>query len=303
MIELKKSPVTFRDADHTYWLGDKQLKGITSTLIRRAFPDKYKDIDPDVLANAARKGKELHEAIEYHDNFGQTDTDDPRLAGYDRIKRENGLTTIANEYLVSDEVNYASYIDLVLTDANGDICIADIKTTYTLDRESAALQTSIYKKMFEQQNPNTEVKRLFVIYLPNRDTTIAEIHELQFVGYEVVQSLIEADLADKPFDITETYGDLPIVLRSAEDEVIRIENEMKQMKARQDELKRGLYELMEQHNIKSFESEKIRLTRILPTASETFDTKRFAEQYPELYKQFTKTSQRAGSLKIAILKN
>ena len=303
MIELKKSPVRFDPEAHQYFLDDKELKGVTSTLIRRAFPDKYKDIDPDVLANAARKGKELHEAIEYYDNFGMTESDDPRIANYERLKSEHGLTTIANEYLVSDCLNYASSIDLVLQDGNGQICIADIKTTYTLDRESVELQLSIYKRFFERQNPDVKVSHLFAIWLPNKDYSLSELARLKPYDDEVIDALIEADLADRPFDlVAQTYGDLPVALRSAEDEVIRIETEMKQMKARQDELKRGLYDLMEQHDIKSFASDKLQLTRVLPTTSETFDSKRFSEEHPELYKQYVKTTNRAGSLKITIKK-
>lgn len=302
MIELVKSPVVFNEENHTYWLGEKQLQGITSTLIHRAFPDKYKDVAPEILANAARKGSELHALIEYHDNFGTSgnEHEDPRVLLYDRLKEEHGLRTIANEYLVSDLEHYASCIDLVFVNNDGDICLGDIKTTWTLDRQSVALQLSIYKRLFEMQNPGLKVRWLYAIWLPNKDYSMADMACLQPVSEDVIDSLIEADLADRQFDITETYGNLPAMLNSVEDEIIRIEQQMKMCKERQDELKKGLYDVMEKFNVKSFRGSKVLLTRILPTKSESIDSKRLKEERPDIYKEYSKKTTRNGSLKITI---
>lgn len=302
MITLRKSPVVFYEDEHRYFLGDKELRGVTSTLIDRAFPDKYKGIDPEVLANAARKGHALHAAIEFYDNFGgdPADASDDRIAAYARIKQEYQLTTIANEYLVSDEQHYASSIDIVMVNADSEICIVDTKTTYNLDLSSVALQLSIYKRFFEWQNPTLKVGHMYALWLPNRDHTIAQLHELSPVAGEVIDSLIQADLEDLPFDITKTYGNLPARLSEVEDEIVRIETEMKSWKQRQDELKRGLYELMEQNDVKSFTGHRIKITRVLPTTAETIDTKRLKEEQPDIYEKYTKRSTRSGSLKITI---
>ena len=301
-MELFKSPVRFDEDKHEYWLGDKQLKGVTSTLIRRAFPDKYKDVDPQVLARAAEKGHALHTAIEFFDEFGgePTSAADERIVSYARIKKENGLTTIANEYLVSDEENYASSIDIVMMNEYGEICIVDTKTTYNLDLSSVALQLSIYKRFFERQNPSLKVAHMYALWLPNKDHTIAKLQEVSFVGEELIDRLIAADLDDTTFDIAESYGNLPARLSEVEDEIIRIETEMSMWKERQDELKKGLYELMMTHDVKSFTGSRIKLTRILPTTSETLDTKKLKEEQPDIYKRYAKTSERKGSLKITI---
>ena len=303
MIELVKSPVVFYEDEHRYFLGDKELKGVTSSLIRLAFPDKYKDVDPEVLANAARKGKELHMAIEFFDNFAgdPADASDDRIASYARIKEENHLTTIANEYLVSDEQNYASSIDIVMVNADNEICLVDTKTTYYLDPSSVALQLSVYRRFFERQNPGLKVAHIYVLWLPNRDHSIAKLNELSLVADEVIDSLIEADLADQPFDITTAYGNLPARLSEVEGEIVRIETEMKVWKERQEDLKQGLYKLMEEHDVKSFTGGKIKLTRVLPTTSESIDSKRLREEQPEIYAKYTKKTQRNGSLKITIL--
>lgn len=304
-IELVKSPVVFNEEEHTYFLGDKQLQGITSTLIHRAFPDKYKNVDSETLANAARKGKDFHALIEYHDTFGTdaSEHQDPRIESYERLKAERGLTTIANEYLVSDEENYATCIDIVVADINGDIGLVDVKTTWTLDKMSTGLQLSINKKFFERQNPGLKVKFLFAIWLPNKDHSLSELCCLPPFSEDVVDRLIEADKHDEPFDISIAFGTLPAKVKEVEDEIVKIEHQVSEMKARQDLLKKGLYNLMEENNVKSFRGEKILLTRVLPTSAETFDSKRFKEDFPEMYQRYVKLSKRSGSLKITVLKN
>lgn len=301
--QLYKSPVVFREDDHTYWLGEKQLKGVTSTLIHLAFPDKYKDVDPAVLANAARMGHELHEKIEFHDTFGSNAEEhgDERIANYERLKSEHGLRTIANEYLVSDEETYASSVDIVMLNKDDEICLVDTKTTYNLDKQSVALQLSIYKRFFEHQNHGLKVKKLYALWLPNKDHTIAELHEVAPVKDSIIDSLIEKDLAGETFDVTTTYGDLPARLHDVEDEIVRLEAQLHEFKEREDELKKGLYNLMMTKDVKSFTGEKIRLTRVLPTTSETFDTKRFKTEHPDIYKEYVKTTEKSGSLRITIL--
>ena len=51
-IELKNSGVFFNEEAHEYWLGDKQLSGITGMLQRQLFPDEFNGISEATL-NAA----------------------------------------------------------------------------------------------------------------------------------------------------------------------------------------------------------------------------------------------------------
>ena len=48
-MKLIKSHVLFNPDEHTYQLGDKELRGITSVIGRQLFPDKYRDVPEDVL--------------------------------------------------------------------------------------------------------------------------------------------------------------------------------------------------------------------------------------------------------------
>lgn len=250
-----------------------------------------------MLANAARKGKELHAEIEYHDNFGGC-SEDERVAAYDRLKARLMLKSIANEYTVSDEERYASQIDIVLESIDGEICLADVKTTYNLDKESTAMQLSIYKRFFEMQNPDLEVSRIYVIWLPNRDHTIAEMIELPVVADEVLDELFKADAEDKPFEIAKTYGDLPARVYDVQQYLYNLEMEVKAKSEELKAIKDGLCSLMLERGVKSFSTQVLKMTAVTPKPRETFDTKRFAAEHPELYKEYVKIGNVTPSIRI-----
>ena len=70
MIELVKSSVVFSEENHTYFLGEKQLKGITGMISRQLFPNKYRDIPEYILKKAAEKGSRIHGQCQFADVTG-----------------------------------------------------------------------------------------------------------------------------------------------------------------------------------------------------------------------------------------
>lgn len=302
--ELKQSPVTFDSQAHRYRLGDKELKGITSTLVSRAYPDTYKKPDnyteeewQRILSNAAAKGSVVHETIELHDELG-IDSDLPELQSYIRIKQEHGLIVLATEYVVSDEKNYATAVDKVLVRPDGGIILVDFKRTYSLHLENVTLQQSICKRFFERQNPDLKVAGIYVMWL--RDDKY-RFEELTPWADEALDLLIDADMKDLPFDIQQTYGSLPQKFAEVEAEVARLELAVKAAQERQKELKQGLYDLMAEHDIKSWTGSRVRLTRVLPSKKTTFDSKTFKAEHPDLFSQYSKESTAAGSLRITLV--
>lgn len=293
MIELKKSPVVFNYEEHTYHLGDRELQGITSTLIRRAFPDKYKDVDPEVLANAARKGHELHTAIEFYENIGD-DKGDDRIKLYAKLKDDYKLTTLATEYLVSDEEHYASSIDLVLQNINGQLFLADIKTTYNLDKASTGLQLSIYKRLFELQNPGVKVDAIFAIWLPNRDHTIADFVQLSVVDDETIDELIKADLADKPYDYPLIPDDWYIwenMYTAAVDMKAMAEQHIEKAKEK-------MRETMLKANLSCVKTANCTVSYIPARKTKRFDSATFKKENADLYNSYMKETDTAEQVRV-----
>lgn len=206
---LKPSGVTFyddsedipEDLRHTYWLGDKQLKGITSgSLTSRAFPSMYAGISASTLKNAAAKGTAVHKLIEDYEITLASglpfppDTDDINLKHWIEIKKKNNIEVIATEYLVSDRQNYASSID-ILGLVNGELAIIDIKHTQTPHLDATSLQTSIYQRFLELQSRGIKVSHRYMMWLHEEKYAF---YELPLVSIGAIVRLIKADITNDP---------------------------------------------------------------------------------------------------------
>ena len=112
MIELVKSNVVFNEENHTYFLGDKQLSGITGMIKRQLFPDKYKEVPQHILERAAERGTRVHHECQFVDTTG-FEPESQEAMNYLLLRTGAGYKTLANEYTVSDGENFASNIDCV----------------------------------------------------------------------------------------------------------------------------------------------------------------------------------------------
>lgn len=296
---LAKSPVEFFPEEHKYLLYSTELKGVTSTLVKRVFPLKTPDGMTEEewqlrLNNAAERGSKVHEIIErYENDFDMCDA--PELYGYLEERDSHGLTHVASEYLVSDEKHYASKIDHVFVDQDGGIVIVDIKTNYTPPYEKTALQLSIYKWLFELQNPKLKVSKCAMIWLREDKH---EYKELTPWAAEMVDELVQADINDLPFDIQKTYGDLPAKVFDVQVYLRKLEEDVKQKTEELKAIKEGLCRMMLEKNIKTFSTDVMQMTTVTPKPRETFDSKSFAKDYPDLYKEYVKTSEVKPSVRI-----
>lgn len=314
-IELKKSPVIFDEGAHTYTLDGVRLSGVTA-IVKWLFPDTYKDIPQAVLDKAAEHGSLIHKKCEQYDSCGFGD-DLQEVREYVRLKAENGLTTLENEYLVDDGKNIASSIDVVFDeDEKGCYPLADIKTTSKIHRNNVSLQLSIYAYLFEKCNKNKKAGKLYVIWLPKEQYGQAELMELNRISATDCKKIIKAYLAnedstpyrEKYFGAKENATEiepieeaLPVHLKDAEDMIIEIENSVKKLEEKKDELKKRLYELMVKHNVKKWQSERLQLIRKLDSTRESVDTAKVKKMYPDVYKECLKVSAVKGSLTIKVL--
>lgn len=193
-MKLAKSGVVFNEIEHTYTYLGSRLTGVTSLLSRTIFRDKYSGIPKEVLAKAADYGHNIHEQIEIVDSMGVT-SDTPAVQDYLRIRQENGLIPIANEYLISDEEYMASSIDVIYGVEGSDVYvdITDVKTTSKLDMEYLSWQLSIYAYLFERQNPHLRVRRLLAMWLPKPQYGRSALVEVLRKSKEAIDVLIKWD--------------------------------------------------------------------------------------------------------------
>lgn len=300
---LKESGVVFKEDTHEYFLADKQLQGITSTLVHRVFPHDYDNVSQEKLQERADYGHKVHDMLEFCIIYG-LDSDMPEWAMFKQMVQEHELQIVRCEYIVTDFEHYASPIDVVLMNTKGEIVLWDIKTNWKAPVEKATVQLSWYKKRFEEMNPDLKVAECAVAWVRNDEKRghLSGYYPITPWGDELLDALIQCDLEDRDFaPVMQTWGDFPAKFAEVEAEVARIEIAFKAAKERQEQLRKGLYDLMVQYDKKSFSGSRIKLTRVLPTTSETFDSKAFKAENPELYKKYCRKVEKAGSLRVTLV--
>lgn len=299
-MKLVKSKVRFDEEQHRYFLGEKELSGITGTLIKKAFPDTYKGIPDAVLAKAAERGSVVHQNLELFDTVFNSDVNImhsvlPEVKDYNEMIISYGLHHVDSEYLVTDNENFASAIDKVLADNEGNIYLADIKTTATLHYDNVSLQLSIYAKWFEEQNPDLKVKEIVCMWFKNGQS---KFQPLPRVSDEQIDELINAYLAD---DADYQYKvEVPEQFSALEQEYRLITARMDALKIKQDDLKEQIMKMMEANKQKSIKTNIGSYSYVAATTKKTFDTKLFKDTEPEHYEYYLKETTTKPSLRIKL---
>ncbi|MCM1141062.1 MAG: hypothetical protein NC453_21040 [Muribaculum sp.] len=157
-MDFKQSPVIFNEEQHSYYLGEKRLLGITglihSILGLGVYPGASDYTKDFVIPRAGSRGTAVHHAIQTYDTMGIRQTEQLVHTRYGCQKRDNlqyvdetwdvtyeldcyirhlnGFKPLANELTVSDNDKWASQIDNVwLREATNGIWLVDTKTNNT----------------------------------------------------------------------------------------------------------------------------------------------------------------------------
>lgn len=306
-IELTDSGVLFNEELHEYWLGEKQLSGISEVLRRQLYPNMYTAIPKRILEMAADYGTSVHKSIEvFQKNWINDGTQE--LQDFIRICKENNLIHEASEYTVTDCKHWASNIDQVFRSGEDTFAIADVKTYSKMTpekQELARYQLSCYAMFLEQQVKGAKVDRLYIIHLRNRQMAsgkvehICELIPVERIPADICKELLDCELKGtqfkNPFSVPD---DIALQICRAK-ELIAKKNEAEEELAT---IKANILSSMEFLDVKTWVMDNVRVTRKQPTTRFSFDLKRFKEVHSEItdYDSYMKQSNVAGSQLVAI---
>lgn len=299
-ITLNVPRVTFIEESHQYFIGKKELKGVTGTLIKKAFPDTYKNIPESVLMKAAERGGLIHNTFEtfcsiFDADLKQYPNPTEELLAFHSMLVAYDLHYVASEYLVTDGENFASAIDGVFSDSEGNIYLVDYKTTATLHYDNVSLQLSIYAKWFEEQNPDLKVKEIVCMWFKNGQS---KFQPLPRVADYQIDDLINAYLAD---DAEYQYKvEVPEQFSALEQEYRLVSARMDALKIKQDDLKEQMMKMMEANKQKSIKTNIGSYSYVESTTKRTLDMKLFKQKYPNAYERLTKVSISKPSIRIKL---
>ena len=161
----------FDKKTHTYFFQGRQLSGITG-LLKKSSLSSGENL-PGRLEIASVKGKKIHKAVETALKTRRMPKDIDALWCIQALKRlYPSLTSmwVDAELLVSDFVNFASAVDIVVY-GKGFVDIFDIKTG-NFDADYCASQLGFYVWLLKISR-NIDVRRCYV--LSTKDKTIYPI--------------------------------------------------------------------------------------------------------------------------------
>lgn len=302
-MKLNYSEVIYRESDHTYWFGSLQLHGTSHLYGNHINPAKYEGIAPEVLKKAADRGTKVHEECEAYDRFGLAES--VEAENWAKIRREQAIEILDNEFLVSDLTYYATKIDKVMIvgeEQEGLIDLGDVKTTSVLDKESLSWQLSVSAVLFELQNPHLKVRNLYGIWLRGNKKEFVPIERK---SDKQVKALMDAEQFGLSF--VEEKQELPIEIEITLQTVSKLErviqeatDDLKKKQSDMDILKSYLIEQMSKSGVKKLEGDLVIVTYVEPYQKELFDTKKFKEEHPDLAEGYIKVSNVKESVKIRL---
>lgn len=295
-MELNRSEVIFTADTHEYWFGSKQLRGISHLYGKHINPSKYAGVSERVLMAAAGRGTLIHEDCRQVDMFDIATT--PEGRDYQMLKVKHGIRPLANEYLVSDNEEFATMIDML----DEELSLYDFKTTAILDEESLSWQLSICAHLFEQQNPDLKVKKLYGIWLRNGKAKLVEVPR---IATEIIYDLLDCEVTGREF--IKPIATLPTSINEAlakladfEGFIALAEAELESKKKDIETIKEYLLQQMTANQVKKYESENIVITYIAPTERKSVDSTKLKAEQPEIYEQYSKVSTIKESIRIKI---
>lgn len=302
----QKSKVKFDELTHSYWLDDKELIGVTSLMKIMGVSADYSGIDEATLAHAAELGTQAHKAIEDYIN-GRPVVAEKLIKSFKDLNLDPAR--IQTEFLVSDEKNVASSIDL-LFNVDGDVYdIIDMKRNDRLHRDALAWQLGIYKYLLEK---TYEVRVFNCWCLPikkgSKDDILSDtcqpLVKIVPKSAEEVEKLIALYREGKTYQVPAKEHSIELALKEEEiadytDAVAYLANldlQAKEAKAIVERFNGVLYDYMLENDIDelSCPEGKVKLKR--PYSTTRLDSAALKKKYPAIAEECSKTSEVKGSV-------
>ena len=96
-------------------------------------------------------------------------------------------------------------------------------------------------------------------------------------------------------------GKNPLLNPEVSVKLAEFERMVKEVKAKQDELKQKILEEMESKGIVSIKTPELTISYVAPTSRETFDSKTFRKDHPDLYDEYVNISLVKASVRMKVV--
>lgn len=290
---------------HTYVVdGDIASISVTQLLKKHGLSPNYSGVDTATLNAKAEYGTRVHKALESVAN-GETVDEEPSYTS--QFKSWLGdAETLAEQPLA---INYHGLIiagtcDL-MGERNGQRFIADHKTTSSFHKESVAWQLSILDYMARHcDNINGKpfkwlgATNYYGLHYTNGVMTEKVVTK---IPDEEIENLLTAELKDETYKHELSVSeDFIAKVEQAETSLAVIEMQKKNAEDIAKQMRAKLIEMMQEQGVKTYESDRIRITLVDAQERTSVDSTSLKKNFPEAYSSCLKTTMVSPSLKIKV---
>lgn len=294
----------FNEEKHEYTLNGKKLISVTQLMQKHGLAPNYAGVSTEVLNAKAERGTLIHAEIEAFNKFGEIGFTDEMAQYKDYVESQN-IDVVESEFRVNNDI-VAGTIDLIYGFKDM-LYVGDIKTTYVLHLESVSWQLSIYAYLYWNKhdggNPITrkdyETTKGQAFHF-NKESKLVVV-DIPLKPYEEIEKLMECERKGEIYKYeVELKEDSISEIASLEQVIKKLDQQVKEAKAKQEELKSALLQEMEARGLKTFEKNGVKITYVAPSTRTTLDSKGVKEKYPDIYEEFSKETETKASLRITL---
>lgn len=323
-MEPRQIQIDFIPETHEYFVdGEKAKISVTSLIDKQVTRTEWAGIDPEILRRAADRGTKVHADCEYFIGKG-TKPKTPECQNYATYIKEHNwqITQALTEYklairYVSTDAT-ASFIlcgtaDLICF-LNGVPIVADYKTTSVIHEESVRWQMSLLDYMARQLNgciingqlfEYTPAEELYVLHF-DKQARFTPV-KVDFIPEAEIVRMLDAEAKNLEYYPTPVELLTPRQqeqLLELEKKLCSLEATKKLLEKEESAIRSELISAFQAHqDVKTLTLASLSATYTPATNRETFDTKRFAEEHPDLYKQYLTTTEVKPKVTITLAKH
>jgi len=274
------SEIIFDEVKHEYTRNRLPYISVTQLMEKYGLRADYDGIPKDILDKAAMRGRTIHKNLENY-----IGGDDSEIANGGEVTlfhtyvQQQGLdrALIQSEKIYYDDNFYvAGTVDLVYSQ-EGELVIADFKTTSIIHVDAVAWQLSIYNYLVCKADPIMYYfNKLKAFHFAKGRLVIKDIRVIEF---EQVEALLQAHLNNAP---SFTYVRSQLLVQPADEQLLvailneeqLLDTQYEQLKQRKDVLIAKVKKEFERQSEYSYKSKDISITYVSDITKESLDSKK-----------------------------
>lgn len=303
--------IEFNRKEHTYTVdGAIADVSVTQLLRKHGLAPNYNGINEKVLNAKAEMGTYIHADLEHFLNEANYSVETPEGEAFKRYFDKFIDCAVAEQMLAFKfrSMVVAGTADVIgyYKDKEKGCFIADHKTTANINKEYVSWQTSILDYMlrhtkeingnkfnwkgandllcFHYKDGELEVIKLDKI----PDEEIERLFGCEYEGVTYTRKMLVLD------------PEIEMGIEMVTNTLKALNDRVKQAEAQQNKYKAIILKAMEEQGIKSYKNDYIGITYVGATQSVGVDTEKLKREYPQVWEQCMKLSNKKAYLKIAI---